>query len=213
MVIGTENTLNSDTTFRTDWYALHTRHRHEKVVAQALSTKGFSVFLPLYTAVRCWRDQTRKLCLPLFPCYVFLRWGLERRLEIVTTPAVHGFVEFAGRPAVIPEAEIDGVRRMVESSLRVEPHPLLKSGYWVRIKYGPLAGIEGILVRKKNLFRLVLTVEMLGRSVAVEVESSMVERVTNRNVEWFSQDSIARTAGSANRFAVVYADREQRAAR
>ncbi|MGH9447997.1 MAG: transcription termination/antitermination protein NusG, partial [Terriglobia bacterium] len=120
---------------------------------------------------------SKTLLLPLFPCYIFLHGGLDRRIDIMTTPGVHAFVENANRPAVIPDAQIDGVRQTVASSLRVEPYPLLKSGDRVRVRFGPLEGIEGILVRKKNLSWLVLSVEMLGKSIAVEIQSSMVEKV------------------------------------
>jgi len=162
------------------WYALYTRHQHEKTVSQMLLGKGFDVFLPLYPVARASGGHTKRLLLPLFPCYVFLHGGLERRVDIVTTPGVHAFVETANRPAVIPEAEIDGVRQTVESSLRVEPHPFLKSGDRVRVRSGSLRGIEGILIRKKNLFWLVLSVEMLGKSIAVEIQSSAVEKISGQ---------------------------------
>jgi len=162
------------------WYALYTRHQHEKVVAQILSNKRFEVFLPLYQAARHWKDRTKQLSLPLFPCYLFLRGGLERRLDILTTPGIHNFVGSGGQPAVVPPAEIEAVRQVVERSVRIEPHPFLRCGDWVRVKCGPLEGIEGILVRKKNLSRLVLSVELLERSAAVEVDVTMVERIPNR---------------------------------
>lgn len=159
------------------WYALYTRHQHEKLVAEILSKKGFEVFLPLYEAAHRWKDRTKLLTLPLFPSYVFLRGGLDRQLHIVTTPGVHSIVAIGSRAAAIPEAEITAVRRTLESSARVEPHPFLKCGDRVRVVSGPLEGIEGILTRVKNLFRLVISVEMLQKSVAVEVEASIVERV------------------------------------
>lgn len=171
-------TAPHEATESVEWYALYTRHQHEKVVAQMLRSKGFNIFLPLYPVVRTSRNHTRKLLLPLFPCYVFVHGGLERRLDVVTTPGVHAFVETANRPAPIPEREIDGIRQTVNSSLRVEPHPFLKSGDRVRIRRGPLQGVEGILIRKKNFAWLVLSVEMLGKSIAVEIESSVVERIT-----------------------------------
>jgi len=159
------------------WYAIHTRHQHEKVAAQVLTKNGFEVFLPLYTAVRHWKDRVKQLSLPLFPCYVFIRGGAERSREVVTTPGVHGFVQCGSRRAAIAEEEIEAVRQVVQRSNSVEPHPYLKCGDRVRVEAGPLAGIEGILVRKKNLFRLVLSVEFLEKSVAVEVDVGMVERV------------------------------------
>jgi transcription antitermination factor NusG len=159
------------------WHALYTRHQHEKVVAQALLGKGFEVFLPQYRTVHRWKDRQKELLLPLFPNYVFIQGGLERMLILVTTPGIHSLVSWGGRPANIPPGEIEAVRRMVESSFQVEPHPFLKCGDSVRIKSGPLEGIEGILVRKTRGYRLVLSVEMLSKSAAVEVDMSMVERL------------------------------------
>ncbi len=158
------------------WYALYTRHQHEKTVARVLSSKGFKIFLPLYAAAHRWKDRTKWLSLPLFPCYVFLSGETHRRTDILSTPGVHCLVGTEGRPAPISESEIDAIRQMVESKVPVEPHPFLHCGDWIRVKFGPLAGIEGILVRKKNLFRLVVSVELLQKSVAVEVDVSTVER-------------------------------------
>jgi transcription antitermination factor NusG len=165
-----------------DWHVLYARHQHEKMVAQILSSKGFEVFLPLYSAVHRWKDRNKQLWLPLFPCYVFFQGGLERQLDMLTTPGVYSVICGAGRPAVIPGKEIDAVRQMIAGSGSVEPHPFLKIGDWVRVKAGSLAGLEGILVRKKNQFRLVVSVEMLGRSASTEVDASMVERVSPRTV-------------------------------
>ena len=175
------------------WYALYTRHQHEKTVAQILNSKGFETLLPLYPAARRWADRTKLLFLPLFPCYVFINAGLERRLAIMMTPGVHALVSNAGEPAAIPSEEIDAVRRAVESGARVEPHPLLKCGDWVRVKYGPLEGIEGFLVRKKNLYRLVLSVEMLGKAVAVEVDALLVERLSAKspNIEGIGHAAVS----------------------
>jgi transcription antitermination factor NusG len=159
------------------WYAIHTKYQHEKGVARILVQKGFDIFLPLYDVAHRWKDRTKQLSLPLFPCYVFIQGGLDRRLRVLNTPGVFGFVGWSGRAAAIPEEEIEAVLRMMESSLKVEPHPFLKCGDRVRVRAGPLEGIEGILVRKKNLFRLVLSVEMLQKSVAVEVDVTAVESV------------------------------------
>lgn len=159
------------------WFAIHTRHQHENLAARSLTYKGFEVFLPQYNCIRQWSDRTKALPAPLFPCYLFLRGGLERQLNILTTPGVLGLVGFAGVPAIIPDAEIESVRRTIARCLHVEPHPFLKCGDWVRIKCGPLEGIDGILVRNRNQFRLVLSVELLQKSVAVEVDAWVVERV------------------------------------
>src|SRR5438132_9501995 len=108
------------------WYAIYTRHQHEKTVSRILTSKGFETLLPLYSAVHRWKDRTKPLSLPLFPCYVFLKGGLERRLDLPTTPGIRALVSTAGQPAAIPHSEIEGVRRAVESGACVEPHPLLK---------------------------------------------------------------------------------------
>lgn len=163
------------------WYAIYTRHQHEKVVARFLSDKGFEIFLPMLTVARRWKDRTKELSLPLFPCYVFLWGNLKRRIEIVTTPGFHSFVGFGDQPVTIPQEEIEAVRQALTSCSGVEPCPFLRYGDKVRINSGPLEGIEGILVRKKNTYRLVLSVELLEKSVAVEVDAFLVERVAGRN--------------------------------
>src|ERR1700676_3848465 len=96
------------------WYVLYTRHQHEKTVAQILTSKGFETLLPLYSTARRWKDRTKLLSLPLFPCYVFLRGVLKRRLDTMTPPEIHALVSTAGKPAPIPPAEIDAIRRVVE---------------------------------------------------------------------------------------------------
>lgn len=159
------------------WYAVYTRHQHEKSVGDMLEKKGFETFVPLYQARRRWHDRAKTLALPLFPSYVFLRGGIQRQLQILTTPGVHWMITTAGQAAVISDEEIAAVKRLVESSLRVAPHPFLKCGDWVRVKAGPLDGVGGILVRMKGSCRLVVSVEMLQKSVAVEVDASDVERL------------------------------------
>jgi len=158
------------------WYALYTRHQHEKTAARLLRGKGFEAFLPLYDAIHRWKNGAKQLSLPLFPCYVFLHGAMDRWLPILSTPGIHSVVGFGGRPAMIPRCEIEAVRRAVESA-RVEPHPFMRCGDRVRVKDGALRGLEGILLRKKGLWQILLSVEMLERSVAVEIEVSMVERI------------------------------------
>jgi transcription antitermination factor NusG len=181
--------------YRSDmsWYALYTRHQHEKTVNQLLTNKGFNTFLPLYATSHNWKDRTKSLSLPLFPCYVFLKGGIERRLQILTTPGVYGLVSSAGQPAAIPEVEIEAIRRVVESGARVEAHPYLKCGNWVRVRSGPLTGIEGILVRKKNISRLVLSVQILGTAAAIEVAALQVEAINTP----MGRDSLTRADGSS----------------
>jgi len=163
-----------------EWWAVYTRHQHEKTVAENFSSSGLEVFLPLYNVVRQWKDRKKHLALPLFPCYVFVRGGLHRRLQVVTTPGIHTILFHGERVAIVPEAEIQAIRRAVEGPFRVEPHPFIKCGERVRVTRGSLEGVEGILVRKKNLYRLVLSVDMMAQSVAVEIDATDVEPVTAR---------------------------------
>lgn len=178
MPIDSSDLLSDYEAPQSPWYAIYTRHQHEKSVAQALTNKGLNVFLPLYVTARRWKDRTKQISLPLFPCYVFLYGGLERRLDIVTTPGINFLVTCLGKPAVIPFGEIEAVRRAVESGAQIEPHPLIKCGDLVRVKCGSLQGIQGMLLRKRNLFRLILSVGMLGKAVSVEVDAVTVERMS-----------------------------------
>jgi transcription antitermination factor NusG len=159
------------------WFALHTQHQHEKTVSRLLTGKGFQAFLPLYDTVHRWKNGLRQVSLPLFPCYVFVQSPIERWLPVLTTPGIHSVVAFGGTPALIPRSEIEAVRRVVESAAKAEPHPFIRCGDRVRIKSGSLQGLEGVLVRKKSQWKLLLSVEMLERSVAVEIDFSMAERV------------------------------------
>ena len=115
------------------------------------------------------------LSLPLFPCYVFVRGSLDRRLQVVTTPGIHTILFRGEEVAVIPDQEIEAIQRVVNGPRSIEPHPFLKCGMRVRVIRGSLEGVEGILTRKKNLLRLVLSVDMLAQSVAVEVHGDDVE--------------------------------------
>lgn len=164
------------------WWALYTRHQHEKTVAEILRIKGVEVFLPLYASVRRWMDRRKVLHLPLFPGYVFVRGAIGQRVHVLTTPGVHMILSQGDRAAIIPEDEIQAIRRIAEVDCHVEPHPFLKCGEQVRVRNGSLSGLEGILVRKKNVFRLVLSVQMLAQSVAVEVDASDVEPISAKPI-------------------------------
>jgi transcription antitermination factor NusG len=163
------------------WWAVYTRHQHEKSVAQVLTSKGFEVFLPLYDSVRRWKDRSKILSLPLFPCYVFVRGGVTRRLHVVTTPGIHTILFHGDKVASIPSHEMDSVRKAVNSPSRIEPHPFLRCGETVQVTRGSLEGVRGILIRKKSLYRLVLSVEMLAQSVAVEVDAADVAPVKEKS--------------------------------
>lgn len=162
----------------TAWWAVYTRHQHEKTLAEMLSLKGLEVFLPLYESQRRWRDRKKLISLPLFPCYLFVRGSLNQKLKVLTTPGVHMILHRGQEIAVLPDEEIESIQRAVNGAGAVEPHPYLKCGTHVRVIRGSLEGVTGILVRKKNKFRLVLSVDMLAQSVAIEVDAVDVEPCT-----------------------------------
>ncbi len=159
----------------TPWWALYTKHQHEKTVADGLIAKGFEVFLPVYNSVRHWKDRKKTISIPLFPCYVFVHGGLYRRHQAVTTPGVYAILSSGGQIATIPEIEITAIQRSISGSLQVEPHPFLNCGDRVRVVRGLLEGVSGILLRKKGQCRLILSVDTLARSIAVEINASDVE--------------------------------------
>ncbi|HET8924034.1 MAG TPA: UpxY family transcription antiterminator [Candidatus Acidoferrum sp.] len=152
-----------------EWYALYTKHQHEKTVVDLLARKGFEVLLPLYLVKHRWKDRVKVVSLPLFPCYVFLRTSLDRKLDILRTPGAFCLVENGGRACPVPDSDIEAMKVISHTPTRIQPHPYLKCGTAVRIRTGVLAGIEGILIRQKNGDRVVLSVDLLQKSVAVEV--------------------------------------------
>jgi len=157
------------------WYAIYAKHQHEKSAADLLTRKGFEVFLPLYRSIRRWKDRNKTALSPLFPCYLFVRTDLSRKVDILRTPGVFWLVESGGRACDIPDADIEAIGKIVQSPAIIAPHPYLKSGERVRVRHGALEGLEGVLARFKNQYRVVLTVEPLRKSVAVEVDISAVE--------------------------------------
>lgn len=160
------------------WWAVYTRYHHERAVSEMIAAKGLEVFLPLYKSVRHWKDREASLSTPLFPCYLFVREEADCRLPILTTPGVNMIVTLGGRSAMIPEGEIEALRKAVRGPGPVEPHPYLKCGERVRVIGGILSGVEGVLLRKGNACRLVISVDMLARSAAVEVNAADVTPVS-----------------------------------
>jgi transcription antitermination factor NusG len=157
------------------WYAAHTSANHEERVAERFVTRGVEHFLPTYPSVRRWKDRRVTLQLPLFPGYVFVRLALRDRLSVVQIPGVARLVGFGGAPTALPEQEIDALRAGLASGGRAEPHPFLTVGRRVRVKTGSMAGLEGILMRRKSRARLVVSVELIQRAVAVEIDEVDVE--------------------------------------
>ena len=158
-----------------NWYALYTAPRHEKRVADQISQRGIDCFLPLYRSVRRWKDRRKELALALFPGYVFVQMELQNRLRVLQLPGAVRLVTFNGQPAVLPEQEIENLRARLSGAGNVEPHPYLSVGRRVRVCSGPLQGLEGIIVRSKDRCRVVLSIHLIMRSVAVEVDEGDLE--------------------------------------
>jgi transcription antitermination factor NusG len=160
------------------WYAIQTRPRHEKRVADRLSSKPWETFLPVHHCKHRWKNGVlAELELPLFPCYLFTRIPIHERLGLLQLPGIVGIAASTTHPTAIPDQDIEALR-IVTSTTIAKPHPFLAVGDRVRIVAGPLIGMEGILTRHKQLCRLVLTIETIMRSVAVEVSEIDVEVVS-----------------------------------
>ncbi|HEY1754854.1 MAG TPA: UpxY family transcription antiterminator [Bryobacteraceae bacterium] len=156
------------------WFALRVRSNFEQPVSDQLSAKGVERFLPTYRSRRIWSDRIRELRLPLFPGYIFCHIPAEERSLVLATTGVVSMLGVQGQPLPIDDAEIEAVRKMVESQSLVEPWPFLRIGQRVKVCRGPMTGVEGILLRVKDSCRLVVSVTLLGRSVAAEIDSAYV---------------------------------------
>jgi len=158
------------------WYAAYTRARHEKRVSKQFESRGVESFLPLYEKVHRWKNHQRvRVELPLFPGYVFVRIALRDRLQVLEMPSVVRLVGFNGRAASLPEAEIHAIRTCLSVGRSLKPHPYLQVGQHLRIINGPLRGLEGVLSRRKGKCRLVISVNLISRSVAVDVDHEDLE--------------------------------------
>ncbi len=157
------------------WYAVSVRLRHEKQVTRHLEYRGVNYLLPVYRSARRWKDRRKELDMALFPGYVFVNLNLRDRLGVLQVPGVVQFVTFQGQPAALPESEIRALESSMSAGLRPQPHPYLYQGRRVRVKRGPLVGTEGIMIRRKERFRLVLSIDLIMRSVMLEVDEADVE--------------------------------------
>jgi transcription antitermination factor NusG len=156
------------------WYALRVRTRYENIVGSHLHARGYEWLLPLCKCRRRWSDRLKEIELPLFPGYVFCRFNLMKRLPIVTIPGVVHVVGVGKIPVPIDEAEIAAIKTTVKSGLPSQPWPFLQIGQKVRIQDGPLCGVEGILLSFRGHQRLILSVTLLQRSVAVQINEAWV---------------------------------------
>lgn len=158
-----------------NWYALYTCPRHEKSVAKQIERRSFACFLPLYRSVRRWKDRRKELELALFPGYVFVHMALENRLQVLDLPGVVRLVSFNGQPATVPAEDIEILRSRFSGANTIEPHPYLRAGRRVRVRCGAMQGLEGIIVRRKDRCRIVFSIDLIERSVAVEVDEADLE--------------------------------------
>lgn len=160
------------------WYALRTRSRHEKRVQEQLEARGIEPFLPLMERWRQWKDRRKRVAFPLFPGYCFARFPVSLRVDVLKT---HGVVQILGNqdgPLPVPDAEIEAVRHLVESTLPYDPHPYLTEGMQVEVIRGPLAGLRGLLLRKGARARLVIGVALIHQGASVELDALDVAPVS-----------------------------------
>ena len=163
------------------WYAIRIQSKYEQLAAATLRGKGYEEFLPLYRSRRKWSDRVKEIDLPLFPGYLFARFDASSRLmPILTTPGVISIVGAGKSPIAISNEEIAAVQAVVRSGLPTQPWPCLNVGSRVFIEAGPLAGIEGICLNVDKVFRLLVSIPLLQRSVAVEIDREWVRPVVNR---------------------------------
>lgn len=161
------------------WYALQIRPRFEKVVAKHLRHKGYDEYLPLYKSRRRWSDRVKDVELPLFSGYSFCKFDVQERLPILIVPGVLSIVGVGKTPTAISEAEVFSIQQVVESGLHYEPWPFMKAGQLVSVERGPLTGLEGLVVEVKSNCRLIISVPLLQRSVAVEIDRDCVRPISS----------------------------------
>lgn len=169
-----------DTFNNLHWYAVHVKSRHDFQVQKSLVLKQIEVFLPTVERIREWKDRKKMVSFPLFPGYLFIHIPLQHSkvLSVLqTTGVVNLLGSVSGQPDPIPDTQIDSLKKLVENKLALDPYPYLHEGETVRIRKGPLAGVEGILTEKRGKHLLVLSVDVLKQGVALTISASEVERI------------------------------------
>lgn len=161
------------------WYAGYTAARHEKRVAEHFSQRGLEHFLPLYETIHRWNNGRHRVSLPLFPGYIFVRIPLQERLRVLEVPGFVRLVGFNALPQPLPEADIEKMREALGTGMLVEPYPYLTVGTRVEVRNGPLTGMTGILLRRQNKYRVVISVDLIMRSMVVEVAADDVAPIRN----------------------------------
>ena len=158
------------------WVALYTRSRHEKLVERELQKKGIETFLPLRKVTRDWSDRKKIIEEPLFKSYLFVRLPLKERWTVLNTTGAVRFVgKSAAEPLEVPEKELLTVKRFIEEEIQMDPFPYLKEGTRVYVRSGPFKGAEGFIVRKDNHCRLVISLDLLMKSVSIIVDEACIE--------------------------------------
>jgi transcription antitermination factor NusG len=174
-------------TERSAWYAIHVATKKETQTTSLLSAKGYECFLPVYTKRSTWSDRIKVTSEPLFSGYVFSRFDVTQRLPILVTPHVHGIVGAGKMPIAIPDHDIQAIRVALDNHMFVEPCESLQKGDVVRVTQGPLKGVEGVFIRYQRGSRLVLSLALINRSVAVEMDRSCVQpcmRTMATSIPW-----------------------------
>lgn len=175
--VTSDGLINTGSEIAPRWYAIYTRPSHEAKVAKHFDLRGIEGYLPQYQVVHRWKNRcTKKLSLPLFPGYVFAHIASTERIRVLEVPGVVLVVGVAGRPAPLPDADIDALRVGLHQR-KAEPHPFVKVGERVRVRRGSLAGMEGVVVRSKSVLRVVISLDLIMRSVAVEVDWDELEPI------------------------------------
>jgi transcription antitermination factor NusG len=159
------------------WYALRTKSNQEKTAATILEHQGYELYFPVYRTRRRWSDRVVEAHVPLFPGYIFCRFDAKKRLPIISTPGIVSVVGFGNEPVAISDSEIDAVRTILHSGLSAGPCRFLREGQSIFIKRGPLAGLEGILLRKKSEWTMVVSITMLQRSVSVDIDREWITAI------------------------------------
>jgi transcription antitermination factor NusG len=157
------------------WYALYTRPRHEKQIWQELTNQRIEAYLPTHKIRRRWSDRYKIVEEPLFKNYLFVRTDARQYRQALKPYGAVSFVTVDSEPAIIPDEELEALKILVTSEIPYNPYPYLKAGRKIRLKYGPMEGCEGVLVRKRGLSRLVVTVHLLQRSIEAEVDAAWIE--------------------------------------
>jgi transcription antitermination factor NusG len=170
-----KSTMTKSETTGRRWLAVYTRSRHESAVAEQFQQKGLEALLPKYCRLSRWSDRIQRIETPLFPSYVFVRTSDGERSRVLQTAGVVRVVCCAGKPVTLSEPEIERLRLCAADPHAVEPHPYLRVGQRVRVKHGPFQNWEGVLVKKKNSTRLVITVEQIRKSVSIDLHGADVE--------------------------------------